>query len=145
MNLKSHSSNALDQRFYNPWSCDEGFLRHSPVFLVVKSNYTLKACKKYVKTLCPIALEWALHSDRFFFLHLCSGKGVDNSIKTSELWGHVKINPFQFLKGLFYNVLQIQTINMQQRGKIIKLVNLNLYHFLSSKLIQKIDVIWIKL
>lgn len=91
------------------------------------------------------ALEWALHSDRFFFLHLCSGKGVDNSIKTSELWGHVKINPFQFLKGLFYNVLQIQTINMQQRGKIIKLVNLNLYHFLSSKLIQKIDVIWIKL
>lgn len=57
MNLESQSSNALDHRFYNPWSCDEGFLPQLPVLLVVQSNYILKACKKYVKTLCLTALE----------------------------------------------------------------------------------------
>ena len=57
MNLESQTSNALDHRFYNLRSCDEGFLAQLPVLLVFQSNYILKAGKKYVKTICLTALE----------------------------------------------------------------------------------------
>lgn len=51
MNVESQSSNTLDHRFYNPWSCHEGFLPRLPVLMVVQSICILKAHKKCVKTI----------------------------------------------------------------------------------------------
>lgn len=57
MNFESQSSNALDHRFYNLGSFDGGISLQLPVLLLVQSNSILKACKKYVETICLTVLE----------------------------------------------------------------------------------------